>query len=158
MSKRVVLSKKVDLSDAGIRLDKYLSSNYPEFSRNHIQVWIEDGKVTVNGHKVKSKLLLKGEEEISIDALIEPVIEDKPENMSLNITHEDEAIIILNKPHGLVVHPGAGNHSGTLMNGLLHHNSDLNLLPRAGIIHRLDKNTSGTVSYTHLTLPTKRIV
>ena len=62
--------------------------------------------------------------------------------MSLNITHEDEAIIILNKPHGLVVHPGAGNHGGTLMNGLLHHNSDLNLLPRAGIIHRLDKNTS----------------
>ena len=143
MSKRVVLSKKVDLSDAGIRLDKYLSSNYPEFSRNHIQVWIQEGKVTVNGHKVKSKLLLKGEEEISINALIEPVIEDKPENMSLNITHEDEAIIILNKPHGLVVHPGAGNHSGTLMNGLLHHNSDLNLLPRAGIIHRLDKNTSG---------------
>ena len=99
MSKRVVLSKKVDLSDAGIRLDKYLSSNYPEFSRNHIQVWIQEGKVTVNGHKVKSKLLLKGEEEISIDALIEPVIEDKPENMRLNITHEDEAIIILNKPH-----------------------------------------------------------
>jgi len=143
MSKRVVLNKKVEISQAGIRLDKYLSTTYPDFSRNHIQIWIEAGMVTVNGAKTKSKLILKGDENICIDALIKPIVENEPEKINLDISYEDKAIIVLNKPAGLVVHPGAGNHSGTLLNGLLHHDSQLNLLPRAGIIHRLDKDTSG---------------
>lgn len=143
MSKRIVLSKKVEAAEAGIRLDKYLSTAYPDFSRNHIQIWIEEGMVTVNGERAKSKLLLKGDENIHIDALIKPIIENEPEKMNLDISYEDEVIIILNKPAGLVVHPGAGNHNGTLLNGLLHHDLHLNLLPRAGIIHRLDKDTSG---------------
>ena len=145
MSRNVVLSRKIETSEAGFRLDKLLSVSYPEFSRNHIQKWIEQGNVTLDGKKVKSKFILKGGEQIEVNATLEPIVEDQPESIPLEVIHEDEEILVINKQAGLVVHPGAGNRSGTLLNGLLNHNEELRLLPRAGIIHRLDKDTSGVM-------------
>jgi 23S rRNA pseudouridine1911/1915/1917 synthase len=129
----------------GQRLDKVISHLVPQFSRGRLQMWIEDGHVTVDGKPVLStKATVYGDEKILI--LPQPAPEDvafKPEALELNIVYEDEHLIVINKPAGLVVHPGAGNWSGTLLNGLLHHCPQLSGVPRAGIVHRLDKDTSG---------------
>jgi 23S rRNA pseudouridine1911/1915/1917 synthase len=129
----------------GQRLDKVISGLVPQFSRGRLQTWITDGFVTVDGKTAKStKDTVYGDEKIVI--LPQPEPEDeafKPEPMELNIVFEDEHLIVVNKPAGLVVHPGNGNWSGTLLNGLLHHYPQLSGVPRAGIVHRLDKDTSG---------------
>ncbi|MQA18872.1 RluA family pseudouridine synthase [Rugamonas sp. FT103W] len=129
----------------GERLDKVISHLVPQFSRGRLQMWITDGFVTVDGKTAKStKDTVYGDEKIVI--LPQPAPEDeafKPEPMELNIVYEDEHLMVINKPAGLVVHPGAGNWSGTLLNGLLHHCPQLAGVPRAGIVHRLDKDTSG---------------
>ncbi len=129
----------------GQRLDKVISKLVPQFSRGRLQMWIDDGFVTVDGKVARSnKDTVYGDEKIVI--LPQPAPEDeafKPEAMELNIVYEDEHLIVINKPAGLVVHPGAGNWSGTLLNGLLHHCPQLGGVPRAGIVHRLDKDTSG---------------
>lgn len=134
------------LDDAAIgqRLDKVLSGLLPEFSRSRIQQWIEDGHVSVNGAPAKGKMTMLGDEVIEVAPQSVPAEQPyAPEQMALEILHEDRAIIVLNKPAGLVVHPAAGNWSGTLLNGLLHHCPALAKVPRAGIVHRLDKETSG---------------
>ncbi|MYM39896.1 RluA family pseudouridine synthase [Pseudoduganella sp. CY13W] len=129
----------------GQRLDKVISHLVPQFSRGRLQMWITDGYVTVDGKVAKStKDTVYGDEKIVI--LPQPAPEDeafKPEPIPLNIVYEDEHLIVINKPAGLVVHPGNGNWSGTLLNGLLHHCPQLAGVPRAGIVHRLDKDTSG---------------
>ncbi|HJV01153.1 MAG TPA: RluA family pseudouridine synthase [Burkholderiaceae bacterium] len=129
----------------GQRLDKVISHLVPQFSRGRLQMWITDGFVTVDGKPARStKDTVYGDEHIVI--LPQPAPEDvafKPEPVPLNIVYEDEHLIVINKPAGLVVHPGAGNWSGTLLNGLLHHCPQLSGVPRAGIVHRLDKDTSG---------------
>jgi 23S rRNA pseudouridine1911/1915/1917 synthase len=129
----------------GQRLDKIISGLVPQFSRGRLQTWITDGFVTVDGKTAKStKDTVYGDEKIVI--LPQPEPEDeafKPEPLELNIVFEDEHLIVVNKPAGLVVHPGNGNWSGTLLNGLLHHYPQLSGVPRAGIVHRLDKDTSG---------------
>jgi 23S rRNA pseudouridine1911/1915/1917 synthase len=129
----------------GQRLDKVISGLVPQFSRGRLQTWITDGFVTVDGKNAKStKDTVYGDEKIVI--LPQPEPEDeafKPEPMELNIVFEDEHLMVVNKPAGLVVHPGAGNWSGTLLNGLLHRCPQLSGVPRAGIVHRLDKDTSG---------------
>eukprot|EP01030_Chromulinospumella_sphaerica_P016652 gene16652-16466_t len=129
----------------GQRLDKVISHLVPQFSRGRLQMWITDGFVTVDGKVAKStKDTVYGDEKIVI--LPQPAPEDeafKPEPIPLNIVYEDEHLIVINKPAGLVVHPGNGNWSGTLLNGLLHHCPQLVGVPRAGIVHRLDKDTSG---------------
>ncbi|WP_229223428.1 RluA family pseudouridine synthase [Duganella sp. sic0402] len=129
----------------GQRLDKVISGLVPQFSRGRLQTWITDGFVSVDGKPAKSsKDTVYGDEKVII--LPQPEPEDeafKPEPMELNIVFEDEHLIVVNKPAGLVVHPGAGNWSGTLLNGLLHHSPQLAGVPRAGIVHRLDKDTSG---------------
>jgi len=129
----------------GQRLDKVISGLVPQFSRGRLQTWITDGFVSVDGKPAKStKDTVYGDEKVII--LPQPEPEDeafKPEPMELNIVFEDEHLIVVNKPAGLVVHPGAGNWSGTLLNGLLHHSPQLSGVPRAGIVHRLDKDTSG---------------
>ena len=133
-------------SDAcGQRLDKVISKLVPQFSRGRLQMWIEEGFVSVDGKVVQStKHTLYGDETVVI--LPQPAPEDeafKPEPVPLNIVYEDEHLMVINKPAGLVVHPGSGNWSGTLLNGLLHHCPQLAGVPRAGIVHRLDKDTSG---------------
>jgi len=128
----------------GERLDKVISKLVPQFSRGRLQMWIEDGFVTVDGKTSKTKATVYGDEKIVI--LPQPDQETeayKPEEMEVDIVYEDEHLIVVNKAAGVVVHPGNGNWSGTLLNGLLHHCPQLIGVPRAGIVHRLDKDTSG---------------
>ncbi|MFC7516623.1 RluA family pseudouridine synthase [Herbaspirillum sp. GCM10030257] len=128
----------------GVRLDKALSQLVPEYSRSRLQQWMDNGFVTVDGQPAKGKTLALGDETIVVHPQAAP--EDTaftPEAMSLSILHEDAELMIIDKPAGLVVHPAAGNWSGTLLNGLLHHFPAISGVPRAGIVHRLDKETSG---------------
>ncbi|MGV6858827.1 MAG: 23S rRNA pseudouridine(1911/1915/1917) synthase RluD [bacterium] len=140
------LNKTFEVSpvDAGRRLDQILAESFPEFSRSRLQAWVKSGQVTVNGDSCKSKDKMRGGEQVAVQ--MEPPEEDPqfaPEDIPLNVVYEDDHILVINKPPGLVVHPGAGNWSGTLLNGLLHYAPQLAGIPRAGIVHRLDKDTSG---------------
>jgi len=128
---------------AGRRLDQVLSCLFSDYSRSKLQVWIKAGRVTVDGHTPKNRTKVDGGEQIRLDAEPEAVLNCDAENIPLDIIFEDETILIINKSAGLVVHPGAGNWTGTLQNGLLYYHKNLKALPRAGIIHRLDKDTSG---------------
>ena len=129
---------------AGERLDKVLASSLPDYSRNRLKAWVEAGAVMVDGKVTKARYLLRGGESIKVFPQEMPEqFAFSPEDIPLEIVFEDESIIVVNKPPGLVVHPAAGNWSGTLLNGLLFHYPELKSLPRAGIVHRLDKETSG---------------
>ena len=135
---------KLRSDSCGERLDKVVSKLVPQYSRNRIQQWIEAGFVTVDGQVSRIKATMLGDEKIIIYPQAAPdegayVAEDIP----IDVVYEDESILVINKPAGLVVHPAAGNWSGTLLNGLLYHRPSLVNLPRAGIVHRLDKDTSG---------------
>src|SRR5690554_1508818 len=128
----------------GLRFDQALADMFPQFSRSRMKTWIQDGKVTLDGAVVtKPREKVVPGMEVSIDIELEPEVEHEPEAIDLNIQYEDQHILVLEKPAGLVVHPGAGNNQGTLLNALLHHCQSLENLPRAGIVHRLDKETSG---------------
>ena len=128
---------------AGMRLDQALARLLPQHSRNRLKAWIEAGDVRVDGAAVLPRHKLSGGESIAVRERAAPPGADAAEAMPLPITYEDEALVVIDKPAGLVVHPGAGNRSGTLLNALLHHLPALASLPRAGIVHRLDKDTSG---------------
>ena len=129
---------------AGERLDKVLAGSLPDYSRNRLKSWVEAGAVMVDGKVTKARYLLRGGESIKVFPQEMPEqYAFSPENIPLDVVYEDDSIIVINKPPGLVVHPAAGNWSGTLLNGLLFHYPELKLLPRAGIVHRLDKDTSG---------------
>jgi 23S rRNA pseudouridine1911/1915/1917 synthase len=137
---------KLQLSsqDCGERLDKVLSRLLSQYSRSRIQQWIEAGFVLVDGQTARAKSTVLGDEIVLIQPQSVPQEHAfKPEPIPLSIVYEDADILVLDKPVGLVVHPAAGNWSGTLLNGLLHHLPSLESLPRAGIVHRLDKDTSG---------------
>ena len=133
---------KVDPEQTGKRLDRLLANAFPEYSRTRLQSWIADGRVTVDGRVQRASSRVDAGQKVVLEAVLEPVIQDSPEPIGLDIVHEDADLIVLNKPAGLVVHPGAGNRSGTLVNALLHHAPELAHLPRAGLVHRLDKDTS----------------
>tara|TARA_Y100001949_G_C15979736_1_gene327836 strand:- start:1273 stop:2217 length:945 start_codon:yes stop_codon:yes gene_type:complete len=141
----------------GKRLDLALSKLFPEHSRSRIQSWIKAGKVEVNNSKYKQRNVVNSGDIIKINTTLKSIDKHQAEHIGLDVIHEDKAIIILNKPAGLVVHPGAGNQKHTLVNALLHFDEKLDVLPRAGIIHRLDKDTTGIMiiartieSYTYL--------
>ena len=129
---------------SGTRLDQALAELLPQYSRSRLQAWITEGAVTLDGATVTPKRKVWGGEQVQVAPMIHPS-ETSPqaEAIALDIVFEDDAILVINKPAGLVVHPGSGNWSGTLMNALLHHAPPLQTLPRAGIVHRLDKETSG---------------
>jgi 23S rRNA pseudouridine1911/1915/1917 synthase len=138
------ISLKLSPEDRGERLDKALSRMVTQFSRSRIQQWIESGHVTVDGAAAKGKAMVLGGEAVLIEP--QPAPEDhafQAEDIPLSIVHEDAAILVLDKPNGLVVHPAAGNWSGTILNGLLHRVPGIAGVPRAGIVHRLDKDTTG---------------
>ncbi|GAB4353970.1 MAG: 23S rRNA pseudouridine(1911/1915/1917) synthase RluD [Immundisolibacter sp.] len=129
---------------AGQRLDQILVRLLPDYSRSRLQAWVRAGRVTVDGAQAAPSMRLRGGEQVAVSpgqapaeggALAEPI--------ALDIVHEDADLLVVNKPAGLVVHPGAGNPAGTLMNALLHHDPALAQVPRAGIVHRLDKDTTG---------------
>jgi 23S rRNA pseudouridine1911/1915/1917 synthase len=128
---------------AGMRLDQVLSQLFSDYSRSKLQTWIKAGRVTVNGQSPTIRKKIDGGEQVQLNAEPEAILTCEPENIGLEIIFEDKALLIVNKPAGLVVHPGAGNWTGTLQNALLYHYPSLNVLPRAGIIHRIDKDTSG---------------
>jgi 23S rRNA pseudouridine1911/1915/1917 synthase len=130
--------------DAGMRLDQVLVKLLPEYSRSRLQEWILSQQVKVDGKGGVAKQKVWGGEAIMVLPQLHPA--EQPyiaENISLEIVYEDDAVIVINKPVGLVVHPGSGNWEGTLLNALLHYSPQLSVVPRAGIVHRLDKDTSG---------------
>jgi 23S rRNA pseudouridine1911/1915/1917 synthase len=132
----------------GKRLDQAVSLLFPEHSRSRLQLWIKAGQLTVNGQPGKSKEPVQGGEHVQIHA---PPVEQEnwtAQAIPLDIVFEDEHILVINKPAGLVVHPAAGNLDHTLLNAVLHHAPDLASIPRAGIIHRLDKDTTGLLVIT----------
>jgi 23S rRNA pseudouridine1911/1915/1917 synthase len=131
-------------SQAGLRLDVALQQLLPEFSRSKLQAWIKDAFVLVNQYPVSSKHKVYAGDEIKIIVQQNP---EKnaflPEAIALDIIFEDDTLLVINKPAGMVVHPAVGNWSGTLLNALLYHSPDIGYIPRCGIVHRLDKETSG---------------
>ena len=143
MAAKISISKKLSSNHSGLRIDVLVAKEYPQYSRTHIKRWIEKGWLTLDGNVVRPSTKVKGNEIVKIKAEKEELTKDSPEKIPLDIIFEDKDLIILDKPSNLVVHPGAGNKTGTLVNGLLGYNEDLAALPRAGIVHRLDKNTSG---------------
>jgi 23S rRNA pseudouridine1911/1915/1917 synthase len=128
---------------AGERLDRALARMFPEYSRTRLKDWLVEGLVTVNGGAMRPRDLVFGGETVRLRPQASSSITSLPEALDLDVVYEDDCLMVVNKPAGLVVHPGAGNLRGTLMNGLLHRVPGLADLPRAGIVHRLDKDTSG---------------
>ena len=128
---------------AGQRLDQALARMFPDYSRSRLKAWLLDGSVLVDGAAWRPRDPVQGGETVVLNVTADVVVRAEPEPMALEIVFEDDDLLVINKPAGLVVHPGAGNASGTLMNGLLAHVPQLESLPRAGIVHRLDKDTSG---------------
>jgi len=128
---------------AGRRLDQALAQLLPQYSRTRIQRWIEEGAVRVNGLAARARDLVAGGETAFVEARLPPETGVAAEKLPLDIVHEDAALIVLNKAPGVVVHPGAGNREHTLQNALLAHDAKLKRVPRAGLVHRIDKDTSG---------------
>ncbi len=144
MSDRVLQRLTVTPEQAGQRLDQLLARSWPDFSRSRLAGWIRGGEILVNGKCVKPRHAVAAGEEVVLDTKWTARADSPaPEAIELEVLFEDCELIIVNKPPGLVVHPGSGNPDGTLVNALLHHDAGLAALPRAGLIHRLDKDTSG---------------
>ncbi|MEO9946568.1 MAG: 23S rRNA pseudouridine(1911/1915/1917) synthase RluD [Paraglaciecola sp.] len=141
---KIQLQAQVPDNLFGKRLDQALAEMFPDYSRSRIKEWILGDKVTVDGeisNKPREKLV--GEEQIEIDVELEVQVQHLAQPIDLNIVYEDDDILVINKPTDLVVHPGAGNSDGTILNALLSHVPGIENVPRAGIVHRLDKDTTG---------------
>jgi 23S rRNA pseudouridine1911/1915/1917 synthase len=144
MSQQLELRAIVDEELAGARLDQALAALFPDYSRSRIKEWILGECVRLDGElKVKPREKVIGGEEIVLNTVLEDVVEAQAENIDLDIVYEDDDILVINKPINMVVHPGAGNPSGTVLNALLYRYPSISEVPRAGIVHRLDKDTSG---------------
>ena len=143
MSTRITLQASVPDTQSGNRLDQVAASLFPDFSRGRLQAWIKDGCLQVNQQNLRSKDKVHEGDVLQLNAVLEAEDIHEAEPVALNIIYEDEDVIVLNKAAGTVVHPAVGNRSGTLLNGLLHHCPMLGEIPRAGIVHRLDKDTTG---------------
>jgi 23S rRNA pseudouridine1911/1915/1917 synthase len=129
---------------SGLRLDQALARLLPEHSRSRLKSWIDEGRVRVDGTTWEAKRRVAGGERLEVvPRAADAPLADQPQDIALRIVYEDPSLIVLDKPAGLVVHPGSGNRDGTLLNALLHHDPALTGVPRAGIVHRLDKDTSG---------------
>ena len=140
-----VLQQSMTISDAqaGERIDKVASHWLADFSREQVKDWLNDGALTINGMTQKPKYRVKAGDVVALYATLQAAQADLPENIPLDIVFEDAYLLVVNKPAGLVVHPGAGNWTGTLVNALLYHYPDSRVLPRAGLVHRIDKDTTG---------------
>ncbi len=132
-------------SAAGRRFDAVLAELFPAYSRSRLAEWIKSGDALLDGRQVRPRDPVHGGESVSLCVVLDVQTLSEPEDISLDVLYEDEHVIVVDKPAGLVVHPGAGNPTGTLVNALLHRDPALNALPRAGIVHRLDKDTSGVM-------------
>ena len=129
--------------EAGLRIDKLASQVFTDFSRVQLQGWIGDGSLLHNGQVQKPKVRVKAEDVLHLSTTLQQHSEDQPENIAIDVVYEDDDVLVIDKPVGMVVHPGAGNQTGTLVNALLYHYPQQHHLPRAGLVHRIDKDTSG---------------
>ncbi|KGK41482.1 ribosomal large subunit pseudouridine synthase D [Nitrincola sp. A-D6] len=143
MSEQVDLNAAVPAEMYGLRLDQAVSQLFPEYSRSRLQSWIKEGALRVNGEIRRTRDKLSGGEQITVSVEIASIDRHAAQDIPLDIVYEDDDILILNKPAGLVVHPAAGHADGTLLNALLHHCPAIGHVPRAGIVHRLDRDTTG---------------
>ncbi|WP_417350131.1 23S rRNA pseudouridine(1911/1915/1917) synthase RluD [Ferrimonas sp.] len=144
MTQHVELNGVIDNTHLGMRLDQALADLFPDYSRSRIKEWILAGQVTLDGETVtkpREKVLV--DQQVAIQATLEEEVTSKPQDIELDIVYEDDHILVINKPADLVVHPGAGNADGTILNALLYHCPEIANVPRAGIVHRLDKDTTG---------------
>jgi 23S rRNA pseudouridine1911/1915/1917 synthase len=142
------ISLSASAEDAGKRLDHFLQVHLPDYSRSRLQDWIKGGRILVNGHVQKPSFLMRGGEQIQVIPAELPPLRAFAEDIPVDILYIDDDVIAVNKPAGLVVHAGAGQHSGTLVNALLHHFQTLSSVSgdeRPGIVHRIDKETSGVL-------------
>lgn len=128
---------------AGLRIDKVASQAFTDFSRVQLQGWITDGSLLYNDTVQRPKVRVKADDVLHLSTTLEQHSEDQPENIDIDVVYEDDEVLVINKPVGMVVHPGAGNQTGTLVNALLYHYPQQHHLPRAGLVHRIDKDTSG---------------
>jgi 23S rRNA pseudouridine1911/1915/1917 synthase len=143
MSEHIHLTGQIPQSSAGRRVDQVLVELFPGYSRSRLQQWIKAGQVLLNQRPVLARYRVAGGEQVEVRAQLQLETEVRPEDIPLDIRFQDQHLLVLNKPAGLVVHPAAGNPNGTLQNALLYYDPELAALPRAGIVHRLDKDTSG---------------
>ena len=143
MSEQVQLQAQVEDDLIGKRLDQVVAQLFPDYSRSRLQGWIKDGSLTVDGESRRPRDKMMGGEVVRVEATLEVIDEHQAEDIPLDIVYEDDDILVLNKPAGLVVHPAVGHRSGTLLNALLHHSPEIAQVPRAGIVHRLDMDTTG---------------
>ncbi len=134
---------RIPMAAAGRRFDQVLAELFPEYSRSRLAAWIKSGDALLDGRQVAPREIVHGDEEVSLRDHATQEVPLAPEAITLDIRYEDADVLVVGKPVGLVVHPGAGNPAGTLQNALLHHDPKLAEVPRAGIVHRLDKDTSG---------------
>ena len=145
MSQKISLHQQIGEELAGLRLDQAAVGLFPDFSRGRLQQWIRQGALTLDGRQVKPSARVAGYELIRIEAELVHEGEVEPQDIPLDVIFSDHHLLVLNKPVGLVVHPAAGNRDGTLQNALLNFDPGLDALPRSGIVHRLDKDTSGVM-------------
>ena len=160
-----VNSKNVDLLEAripiqshGMRLDQVVAELFPDYSRNRLATWIKEGRLTVDGKTMKPRDKALASAHVVLEVADEPVIDWQPQTLPLDVIFEDEHILVVNKPAGMVVHPAAGHADGTLVNALLGYAPELDTLPRGGIVHRLDKETSGIMFVARSALAHKSLV
>ncbi len=160
-----VNSKNVDLLEAripiqshGMRLDQVVAELFPDYSRNRLATWIKEGRLTVDGKTMKPRDKALASAHVVLELADEPVIDWQPQTIPLDVIFEDEHILVVNKPAGMVVHPAAGHADGTLVNALLGYAPELETLPRGGIVHRLDKETSGIMFVARSALAHKSLV
>jgi 23S rRNA pseudouridine1911/1915/1917 synthase len=152
------LTAQIPDAMAGMRLDRVLAELFPAYSRARLQQWMQDGRVSVDGRQPRPRDKAGGGERVELIAHIAPDTAWQAEERALDIVYQDRDLLVIDKPAGLVVHPAAGNRAGTLLNALLHHAPELALLPRAGIVHRLDKDTSGLLVVARTPEAHKRLV
>jgi len=152
------LEARVPIQCHGMRLDQVAAELFPEYSRNRLATWIKEGRLTVDGRTVKPRDKATASAQLTLLVADEPVIDWQPQSLPLTVIFEDEHILVVNKPAGVVVHPAAGHADGTLVNALLAHAPELGALPRGGIVHRLDKETSGIMFVARSSLAHKSLV
>ena len=152
------LEARVPIQCHGMRLDQVAAELFPEYSRNRLATWIKEGRLTVDGRTVKPRDKATASAQLTLLVADESVIDWQPQSLPLRVIFEDEHILVVNKPAGVVVHPAAGHADGTLVNALLAHAPELGALPRGGIVHRLDKETSGIMFVARSSLAHKSLV
>ena len=149
---------RIDAGEAGRRLDQAAARLFPEYSRSRLQAWIREGRLTLNDRPARQRERVALGDRLALRAVRQEQVECRPQNIPLDIVFEDDHLLVVDKPAGLVVHPAAGNPDGTLQNALLYHDPSLAELPRAGIVHRLDKDTTGLMVVARSQLAYQRLV